>query len=60
MVNPQIKTWKSFLYLNPLIFVLESETNGFEMVFEIVPLKHRKRGLITVLAYSHLNTLIDQ
>ena len=33
---------------------------GFEMVFEIVPLKHRKRGLITVLAYSHLNTLIDQ
>ena len=24
MVNPQIKTWKSFLHLNSLIFVLES------------------------------------
>ena len=24
MVNPQIKTWKSFLHLNSLIFELES------------------------------------
>ena len=23
-VNPQIKTWKSFLHLNSLVFVLES------------------------------------
>ena len=59
MVNPQIKTWKSFLHLNSLIFLLESWTNGFEMVSNCAG-KHRKRDVTTVFAYPHLNTPIDQ
>ena len=60
MVNPRIKTWKSFLYLNSLIFVLESFRLPALKWFHIVPGKHRKRDVATVFAYSHLNTPFDQ
>ena len=51
MVNPQMKTWKSVLYLNSLIFVLESQTNGFEMCRG-----NRKRDVTTMVTYSHAST----
>ena len=60
MINPRIKTWKSFLHLNSLIFLLESLRLRALKWFQIVPGKHRKRGVATVFAYSHLNTPIDQ
>ena len=52
MVNPQIKTWKSFLHFNVRLMAWKW--------FEVVPGKHRKSDVATVFAYSHLNTLIDQ
>ena len=54
MVNPQIKTWKSFLHLNSLIFVPVFEW------FQIVLGKHRKRDVTTVFTYSHLNMPLGQ
>ena len=59
MVNPQIKSWKSFLHLNSLILYLRVRLMALKW-FEIVPGKHRKRDVTTVFAYSHLNTPIDQ
>ena len=55
MVNPHIKTWKSFLHLNSLIFVLPA----FKW-FHIVLGKHRKPDVTILFAHSHLNTPIDQ
>ena len=60
IVNPRIKTWKSFLHLNSFIFVLESFRLPALKWFQIVPGKHRKRDVATVFAYSYLNTPIDQ
>ena len=54
MVSYQIKTWKSFLHLNTLIFVPVFEC------FQIVLWKHRKRDVTTVFSYSHLNTPVGQ
>ena len=55
MVNPQIKTWKSFLHLNSLIFVLDSYTNGFEMCWG-----NRKRDVTVMVTYSHASTPLGQ
>ena len=60
MVDPHIKTWKRFLHLNSLIFVLMSWTTGFDMVSNCAVGKRRKRDVTTAFAYSHLNTPIDQ
>ena len=65
MVNPQMKTWKSFLHLNFLIVCtceldyLTSLATALKC-FQIVPGKHRKLDVTTMFAYSHLNTPIDQ
>ena len=53
MVNPQMKTWKSVLYLNSLIFVLE--TNGFEMCRG-----NGKHDFKTMVTYSHASTPLGQ
>ena len=55
MINLQIKTWKIVLHLNSLIFVLESETNGFEMCRG-----NRKRDVTTMVTYSHATTPLGQ
>ena len=55
MVNLLIKTWKIVLHLNSLIFVLKSETNGFEMCRG-----NRKRDVTTMVTYSHATTPLDQ
>ena len=60
MVNPQIKTWKCFLYLNFLIFVDYRVRLPALKLFQIVPGKHRKRDVTTVFAYIHLNTPNDR
>ena len=57
MVNPQIKTWKNFLHLNSLIFVLESWTIRFEMVLNCAG---GKRDVTTMFTYSHANTPLGQ
>ena len=59
MVNPQIKTWKNFLHLNSLIFVLESSTIRFEMVLNCAG-ETRKRDVTTMFTYSHANTPLGQ
>ena len=55
MVNLQIKTWKSVLHLNSIIFVLESWTDGFEMCRG-----NRKRDVTTMVTYSHATTSLGQ
>ena len=55
MVNLLIKTWKIVLHLNSLIFVLKSETNGFEMCRG-----NRKRDVTTMVTYSHATTPLGQ
>ena len=59
MVNFQIKTWKIFLHLNSLIFVLESWTIRFEMVLNCAG-ETRKRDVTTMFTYSHANTPLGQ
>ena len=55
MVNLQIKTWKIVLHLNSLIFVFNSQTNGFEMCRG-----NRKRDVTTMVTCSYATTPLGQ